>query len=95
MKSSMNIPLCPHCKRNEKECEEQTEEEKNPITYWCGGWGVSCDDCYYKNHPEEEEAEARHLGLGLRHINHGEGLEHLVVEETAGTVRWALVCERR
>jgi hypothetical protein len=58
--ADIDIPLCPHCKRNEKECEEQTEEEKNPITYWCGGWGVSCDDCYYKNHPEEEEADTAH-----------------------------------
>lgn len=48
--------VCPHCGRNERECEDQTEEEKNPITEWCG-WGLSCDDCYYKNHPESDEEE--------------------------------------
>lgn len=47
--------VCPYCERNEKECEEQTEAEKNPITDWCGGWGLSCDDCYYKNHPESDD----------------------------------------
>lgn len=49
--------VCPYCERNEKECEEQTEAEKNPITDWCGGWGLSCDDCYYKNHPESDDEE--------------------------------------
>ena len=48
--------ICPHCDRNEKECEEKTEKETNPITEWCG-WGLSCDDCYYKNNPEDEEEE--------------------------------------
>jgi hypothetical protein len=48
--------ICPHCNRNEEECEKNTESEKNPITHWCG-WGLSCDDCYYKNHPDEEEEE--------------------------------------
>ena len=50
--------ICPHCLRNEKECEEETESEKNPITEWMGGWGLSCDDCYYKNHPETEDEES-------------------------------------
>jgi len=48
--------VCPHCDRTEKECEKGKEEEKNPITDWCG-WGLSCDDCYYKNHPESDEEE--------------------------------------
>jgi hypothetical protein len=52
--------VCLYCGRDENECEEQTEEEKNPITNWCGGWGMSCDDCYYEHHPvcckcEEED----------------------------------------
>jgi uncharacterized coiled-coil protein SlyX len=51
------IVRCPHCKRTEKECEEQATNEKNPITEWMGGWGLSCDDCYYENHPESEEEE--------------------------------------
>jgi hypothetical protein len=46
--------VCPHCERTEKQCEEQTNEEKNPITHWMG-WGLSCDECYYENHPEESE----------------------------------------
>jgi hypothetical protein len=45
---------CPHCDRNEEKCEEEAENEKNPITEWCG-WGLSCDDCYYKNHPESDD----------------------------------------
>ena len=49
--------ICPHCKRNEDECEKNAEWEKNPITYWMCGWGLSCDDCYYLNHPEEDEDE--------------------------------------
>ncbi len=43
--------VCLYCGRDENECAEQTEEEKNPITDWCGGWGMSCDDCYYEHHP--------------------------------------------
>jgi hypothetical protein len=49
--------VCLYCGRDENECEEQTEEEKNPITNWCGGWGMSCDDCYYEHHPEDEEKD--------------------------------------
>ena len=49
--------ICQYCKRNEEECEEQTDNEKNPITEWCGGWGLSCDDCYYENHPESDSEE--------------------------------------
>lgn len=51
-------PVCRYCNRTEKECEEQVKPEDkdngNPVTDWCGGWGVSCDECYYKNHPEIE-----------------------------------------
>jgi hypothetical protein len=49
--------VCLYCGRDENECEEQTEEEQNPITEWFGGWGMSCDDCYYKHHPEDEEKD--------------------------------------
>lgn len=52
--SEDEVIICPHCKRNEEECEKNTESVKNPITEWCG-WGLSCDDCYYKNHPETDE----------------------------------------
>jgi len=48
--------VCPKCGRTETECEKGTEEEKNPVTEWCG-WGLSCDDCYYKAHPESDEEE--------------------------------------
>lgn len=48
--------ICPHCNRNEEECEKNTESVKNPITHWCG-WGLSCDDCYYKNHPDDDDEE--------------------------------------
>lgn len=48
--------ICKYCKRNEEECEEQTENEKNPITEW-RGWGLSCDDCYYENHPESDSED--------------------------------------
>jgi len=49
--------VCPRCDRTEKECEEQAEDKdnKNPITDWCGEWGLSCDECYYKNHPESDD----------------------------------------
>nr|WPF46626.1 MAG: hypothetical protein [Lake Baikal virophage 7] len=47
--------VCPRCDRTDVECEKNKEGEKNPITDWCGGWGLSCDDCYYRNHPEEDE----------------------------------------
>ena len=42
---------CSYCGRNEKECEEQTELERNPITEWYV-WGISCDECYYCHHPD-------------------------------------------
>ena len=47
--------VCPRCDRTEEDCEKNKEGEKNPITDWCGEWGLSCDDCYYKNHPESDE----------------------------------------
>ena len=48
--------ICPYCERDEDECEKNTESEKNPITNW-EGWGLSCDDCYYKNNAETDEEE--------------------------------------
>jgi hypothetical protein len=51
-----NIKLiCSYCKRDEEECEKNTESEKNPVTHWMGGWGMSCDDCYYNNNPDTDE----------------------------------------
>ena len=49
--------ICPYCERDEDECEKNTESEKNPITEGMGGWGLSCDDCYYKNNAETDEEE--------------------------------------
>jgi hypothetical protein len=49
--------VCLYCGKDENECEKNKEGEKNPITVWCGGWGMSCDDCYYKNHPESDEED--------------------------------------
>ena len=49
--------VCFYCRRDEKECERDTKSEKNPITFWCGGWGMSCDDCYYDHHPETEDED--------------------------------------
>jgi hypothetical protein len=46
---------CSYCGRDEDECEKNTDSEKNPITHWIGGWGISCDDCYYKNNPDTDE----------------------------------------
>jgi hypothetical protein len=48
--------ICPHCERNETDCEANTNLMKNPITYWLV-WGLSCDECYYKNHPESDDDE--------------------------------------
>ena len=45
---------CSYCGRNEKECEEQTELERNPITEWYV-WGLSCDECYYSHHEDCDE----------------------------------------
>jgi hypothetical protein len=46
---------CSYCGRDEDECEKNTDSEKNPITQWISGWGMSCDDCYYKNNPDTDE----------------------------------------
>jgi len=46
---------CSYCGRDEDECDKNTDSEKNPITYWMGGWGMSCDDCYYKNNSDTDE----------------------------------------
>ena len=47
--------ICSYCGRDEDECEKNTDSEKNPITQWIGGWGMSCDDCYYKNNADTDE----------------------------------------
>jgi hypothetical protein len=47
--------ICSYCGRDEDECKRNTESEINPITKWMGGWGMSCDDCYYKNNPDTDE----------------------------------------
>jgi hypothetical protein len=47
---------CPICGRDEEECEKNTESEINPITHWIG-WGLSCDDCYYKKNPDSDDEE--------------------------------------
>jgi len=55
-----NTVICPKCDRTEKECDEQSEDNdnRNPITNWIPyNWGLSCDECYFKNHPENEEWE--------------------------------------
>ena len=54
--------ICTYCGRDEDECEKNTESEKNPITNWMGGWGLSCDDCYYQNNAEtDSENEEKHI----------------------------------
>ena len=55
-----NTIICPKCDRTEKECDEQSEDKdnRNPITNWMPyNWGLSCDECYFKNHPEIDEFE--------------------------------------
>jgi hypothetical protein len=55
MTSNDNTIICPKCNRTDKECEEQAEDKdnRNPITIWMPhNWGLSCDECYYKNHTE-------------------------------------------
>ena len=47
--------ICSYCGQDADECEKNTESEKNPITKWMGGWGMSCDDCYYKNNADTDE----------------------------------------
>jgi hypothetical protein len=51
------ILVCSYCGRDENECERDKESVKNPVTLWCGGWGLSCDDCYYRLNPEDEDDE--------------------------------------
>jgi hypothetical protein len=46
---------CSYCGRDEAECKLNTESETNPITHWMGGWGISCDDCYYMNNADTDE----------------------------------------
>ena len=52
--------ICPKCDRTQKECVEQAEDKDNgnPITKWVPhNWGLSCDECYLKNHPESDDCE--------------------------------------
>jgi len=57
MEEGKEILICSYCGRDENACERDTKSEKNPITEWCGGWGISCDDCYYRLNPDEDEEE--------------------------------------
>ena len=53
-----NTIICPKCARTDKECENETSLEKNPITYWLdANWGLSCDECWYAAHPESDKSE--------------------------------------
>tara|TARA_R110002126_G_scaffold179705_1_gene328686 strand:+ start:94 stop:420 length:327 start_codon:yes stop_codon:yes gene_type:complete len=49
--------ICHKCERNEKECAEQTDSERNPITQWCGIRDPVCDDCYYEHYASDEEED--------------------------------------
>jgi len=49
--------VCSYCGKDENECEKNKQGEKNPITDWCGGWGMSCDDCYYRWNADTEDEE--------------------------------------
>ena len=52
--------ICPKCDRTQKECVEQAEDKDNgnPITKWVPhNWGLSCDECYLKNHPESYDCD--------------------------------------
>lgn len=40
---------CPYCNRSEEECKER-------IIYWPTAWGLSCLDCFCKNHKIDEDA---------------------------------------
>ena len=89
---------CSYCGRNEKECEEQTELERNPITEW-SGIGLSCDECYYKNHPEPDEDEDKPYCCG-KHCDETEGLKlgmgwyrhHLSIAEMITEQLWCEEC---
>ena len=64
-----NTIICPKCDRTEKECDEQSEDKdnRNPITNWMPyNWGLSCDECYFKNHPESDEFEVLSDECGKR-----------------------------
>lgn len=54
---SENEQVCFKCNRGEKECQENTDNEINPITQWIGICGLLCDDCYYEHYASEDEEE--------------------------------------
>jgi hypothetical protein len=57
MTSQDNTVICTKCNRTDKECEEQAEDKdnRNLITVWMPhNWGLSCDECYFKNRDECE-----------------------------------------
>ena len=64
-----NTVICPKCDRTEKECDEQSEDKDNgnPITNWVPyNWGLSCDECYFKNHTECDEWDVSSDECGKR-----------------------------
>jgi hypothetical protein len=68
--------VCSYCGKDENECEKNKQGEKNPITNWCGGWGMSCDDCYYRwnadtedeEDEEDEEDPAEEIKAKIKHL---------------------------
>lgn len=60
--SDEELLVCSYCGKDENECEKNKQGEKNPITDWCGGWGISCDDCYYRWNADTEDEEDEEEG---------------------------------
>jgi hypothetical protein len=69
--------VCPYCGRDERCCEANADKDNgNPITDWCGEWGLSCDECYYRwnadtedeDEDDEEETEADKLKSSIKHL---------------------------
>ena len=85
--------VCSYCGKDENECEKNKEGEKNPITNWCGGWGMSCDDCYYRwnadtedeedeeDPAEEIKAKIKHLLADLDRVEGRGGVQRFITEE--------------
>jgi hypothetical protein len=49
--------VCYFCGRDERECEKNADKDNgNPITDWVG-WGLSCDECYYRWNADTEERD--------------------------------------
>ena len=49
--------VCFKCNRGEKECQENTDSENNPITSWIGLTELLCDDCYYEHYASDDEGD--------------------------------------